>query len=91
MFLVLLALRQLKTVRNMVPWFILSVSEPNETNSPPFPVALFVFRAVLTVCVCSLHLDNVVPIWSSRCSTDGKLRPGWEKFYIIHMINVVVF
>lgn len=91
MFLVLLALRQLKTVRNMVPWFILSVYEPDETNSPPFPVALFVCRAVLTVCVCSLRLDDVVCMWSSRWSTDGKLRPGWEMFYIIHMIIAVVF
>lgn len=33
-FLALLALRELVTVRNTVYWFILSVSEPNETDFP---------------------------------------------------------
>ena len=32
MFLALLAFRELITVRNMVYWFLLSVSEPNETD-----------------------------------------------------------
>lgn len=70
MFLALLALRELITVRNLLYWFILSVSEPNETD---FPCA---FACANSCTKSSMMLKLVARLAEASCDVLHATRDG---------------